>query len=175
MNRFLIYLGRFAVIVVGYAVAVLVASAALHVLILPRIGLEEEMSTHAASVVMFWSIPFMALVIAYLAFMPSMIAIGLAEALSARSWLYHALAGGIVGLLLAVLFQTSGPDDFLAAGSELEIIPPGQSIYDPVFLAVLAGSGMFGGLAYWLVAGRSSGTWRCRAVAAAGNAKVMRH
>lgn len=162
MNRFLIYLGRFTLILIGYMAAVLAASVALHMLTIPRIGLEEDLSAPAASVVLFWSIPFMALVIAYLAFVPSMIAIGLAEALSARSWLYHALAGGVVGLVIALTFQGSAPDDFLAAGSELEIIPPGQSIYDPVFLAVLAGSGMFGGLAYWLVAGRTSGGWAMR-------------
>lgn len=160
MNRFMIYLGRFALIVLGYAVAALVASIALHVLILPRMGLEEETAAPAVGAVMFWSIPFMTLVIAYLAFVPSMVAIGLAEAFSARSWLYHVLAGGIVGLALAVMFQGTAPDDLLAAGSELEIIPPGQSIYDPVFLAVLAGAGMFGGLAYWLVAGRTSGGWQ---------------
>ena len=162
MNRFLIYLGRFALIVIGYAVAVLAASVALHVLILPRIGLQEELSTPVVTSIMFWSIPFMALVIAYLAFVPSMVAIGLAEVFSARGWLYHALAGGVVGLVLAVLLQTSAPDDLLAAGSELELIPPGQSILDPGFLAVLAGSGMFGGLAYWLVTGRTSGGWALR-------------
>jgi len=162
MNRFLIYLGRFTLILIGYVAAVLVASVALHLLILPRIGLEEEMSAPTASVILFWSIPFMALVIAYLAFVPSVIAIGLAEALSARSWLYHTLAGGIIGLVIALMFQGSAPDDVLAAGSELELIAPGQSIYDPVFLAVLAGSGMFGGLAYWLVTGRTSGGWTTR-------------
>jgi hypothetical protein len=89
----------------------------------------------------------MALIIAYMAFVPSMIAIGLGEAFSARGWLYYALAGGFIGFMLAMLFQGSAPDDFLAAGSDLDVLPPDQSIYDPVFLAVLVGSGMFGGLA----------------------------
>ncbi|MGE0283385.1 MAG: hypothetical protein AB7P20_22585 [Rhizobiaceae bacterium] len=162
MNRFLIYLGRFALIVAGYALAALVASIALHVLTLPRVGLQQEMSGPVVASIMFWSIPFMALIIAYMAFVPSMIAIGLGEALSARGWLYYALAGGLIGFMLAMLFQGSAPDDFLAAGSELEVLPPDQSIYDPVFLAVLAGSGMFGGLAYWLVTGRTSGGWALR-------------
>lgn len=163
MDRLLIYLARFAVIIAGYALAALTASAAMHILMLPQVGLQQEMTAPAVVAIMTWSIPFIALFIAYFAFVPSMVAIGIGEMFSARGWLYHALAGGAVGVALAVLFQTTAPDDFLSAGSELEIIPPGRSIHDPTFLATLAGAGMFGGLAYWLVAGRTAGNWRSAA------------
>ena len=163
-GRLLVYIGRFALIIVGYICAALAASAALHLFILPTLGFsraEAEPVTTAAAV---FSVPFVALFVGYFALTPSLVVIAIAEFWSVRGWLYHALGGGAVGLVLAVLFRTSGYTDVIDTGRDIQVIPPGNSVFDPALLAVMIGAGMVGGLAYWLVAGSTSGSWKPRAV-----------
>lgn len=165
MNRVLIYLGRFAIDIAGYAIAALVASLVLHILALPQFGLSDvQPGSVTAAVLLVW-IPFVALFIAYFAFLPSLVAIAIAEVMGLRSWLYHALAGGVIGLVLTMLYRSSVDADFLEVGSGLELIPPGYSIHDPAFLATVVGAGMFAGIAFWAVAGRSAGLWLEQAAA----------
>jgi hypothetical protein len=160
LDRLLIYLGRFAVIIIGYFLAALAASAAMHLLILPTLGFSRNEAAPIVTGAVVFSVPFVALFVGYYALLPSLVVIAIAEIWSVRGWLFHALGGGAVGLVVAMLFRATAPDDILAAGSDLQVIPPSNSIFDPNLLAVMIGSGMIGGLAYWLIAGRSSGSWR---------------
>lgn len=166
MSRFFVYFGRLILIAIGYVCAVIAASAAMHLFILPTLGFGREEAGPIIVASYVFSIPVVALFVAYFALLPSLVVIAIAELWSVRGWLYHALGGGAVGLVLAVLFRTTSPDDFLAAGSDLEVIPPGNSIFDPSLLAVMIGSGIVGGLAYWLIAGNTSGSWKSPAVRA---------
>lgn len=159
MDRFLLYLGRLILILIGYLAACLAASAAMHLLILPQLGFSREAAEPLATAAYAFSIPFASLFIAYFALAPSAVAIAIAEAWSLRSWLYHALGGGAVGLALAALSRGSA-DDMLSAGGEIGILPPGSSILDVGILSIAIGSGMIGGMVYWLIAGSTSGSWK---------------
>src|SRR6185295_5971460 len=91
-----------------------------------------------------FSIPFIALFVAYFAFLPAIPAILLSEILGKRDWLYHAISGAVVALVI-VVFMRGAAD----AGNE--------AITDARFALALIGGGICGGIAYWLVAGRLAG------------------
>ena len=105
-----------------------------------------------------FSIPFVALFVAYFAFLPSIPAILLAEMLGKRDWLYHAISGAVVALVVVGFIRCCGRK--LATAT----------VTDPSLALALIGSGMCGGIAYWLVAGRLAGNWRGRARPANANA-----
>ena len=150
MTRVLIYLARFALILAGYAVASLVASAFLHLVWLPRLGFSEQEAPAVVMGSVVFSVPFVALFVGYFAFVPSIPAILLAEILGKRDWLFYAITGAVVGLVV-VGFMRSAAESWGGA-------PTGVSLG-----LALIGSGMCGGIAYWLVAGRLAGNWRARA------------
>jgi hypothetical protein len=87
MGRIFAYLLRFAVILVGFVAAVLAASAFIHLLFLGSAGFLEEDVRPVAGAAMLFSVPFVALFVAYFVFVPSVIAIGVAELLGRRDWL----------------------------------------------------------------------------------------
>ncbi|TKB95295.1 MAG: hypothetical protein E5W81_05105 [Mesorhizobium sp.] len=146
MNRLVAYLIRFAVILVGYGVASLAASAFLNVMFLASLGLMTDETQPAAQASLWFSIPFVALFVAYFAFMPAAIAILVSEILGRRDWLFYALAGAVVSaVFLGFVHQT--------ADANFEVTNTS------VMLAVI-GCGMVGGIFYWLSAGRSAGSWR---------------
>jgi len=148
VNRVLLYFGRFTLILAGYAVASLAASGFINLLIFGSFGLarEEIAGAFASST---FTVPLVTLFVAYLAFIPSIVVIVAAEVLGRRDWLFYALAGGVVGLvvLVAVFGIYPDPDD-----------------HDPLLhawlTAAMIGAGLVGGVTYWLIAGRSAGTWR---------------
>jgi hypothetical protein len=146
MGRVLAYLLRFALILVGYVAAVLAASAFIHLLFLGSAGFLEEDVRPVAGAAMLFSVPFVALFVAYFVFVPSVIAIGLAELLGRRDWLSYALFGAAIGI--AFIATASGNVD---GGYDLT--------RTPVALGIVGG-GMVGGIAYWLTAGRWAGSWR---------------
>ncbi len=146
MGRVLAYLLRFALILVGYVAAVLAASAFIHLLFLGSAGFLEEDVRPLAGAAMLFSVPFVALFVAYFVFVPSVIAIGLAELLGRRDWLSYALFGAAVGI--AFIATASGN---VEGGYDLT--------RTPVALGIVGG-GMVGGIAYWLTAGRWAGSWR---------------
>lgn len=146
MNRVFAYLVRFAVILAGYAVASLAASAFLNVLMLGAFGFIGGETSPAAESLVF-SIPFVALFVAYFAFIPSVFAILISEILAKRDWLFHAMAGAVVSLVI-VGFMRGATE----AGNE--------AVTDTNFVLALIASGMSGGIGYWLIAGRSAGNWR---------------
>jgi hypothetical protein len=145
VNRVVGYLLRCAVILCGYAVAALAASAFLHVIFFAWAGFEPKDTPALAMGSFVFSIPFVALFVAYFAFIPSAAVILVAEVLAKRDWLFYALGGGIVAaIFLAFRHQAVGPD-FEAAST------------GPM-LAVIGG-GIVGGFFYWLSAGRWAGGW----------------
>ncbi|WP_376702668.1 hypothetical protein RQ479_22335 [Mesorhizobium sp. ISC25] len=146
MNRLVAYLIRFAVILIGYGVASLAASAFLNVMFLASLGLMTDETQPAAQASLWFSIPFVALFVAYFAFMPAAIAILVSEILGRRDWLFYALAGAVVSaVFLGFVHQT--------ADANFEVTNTS------VMLAVI-GCGMVGGIFYWLSAGRTAGSWR---------------
>ena len=150
MTRVLIYLARFALILAGYAVASLAASAFLHIVSLGALGFTREEAPTVVMGSIVFSIPFVALFVAYFAFLPSIPAILLAEILGKRDWLYHAISGAVVALVVL---------GFIRGTAETG----NDAVTDPRFALALIGGGMCGGIAYWLVAGRLAGNWRDQA------------
>ena len=147
MNRVLAYLFRFIVIILGYAVAALAASAFLNVVTLAWFGFTPEETRMVATGSFVFSIPFVALFVAYFAFIPAVFAIVIGEVTGKRDWLFYALAGAVVALVIIGFSRGGGGAAF-------------AEIADLNFALVVIGSGMCGGIGYWLVAGRSAGSWR---------------
>ena len=143
---------RCFVILVGYAVASLAASAFLHVVMLAWFGFTAEETRMVATSSFVFSVPFVALFVAYLAFIPSAVAIAVSEIMAKSDWLFHALAGAVVALVV-IGFSRSGEGTAFAEIADLN------------FALAVIGSGMCGGIGYWLVAGRSAGGWRARPAA----------
>ena len=152
MNRALAIFARLAIILMGYAAASLGASAFFNVMMLGAAGLDPDTPVWALGMSLAAGIPVVTLVVAYFAFFPALVAIVVGEFLSVRDWLYYAIAGGFVGAgLVALLWYASTPQDYFG---ELEI--------DQRLFLTTVGCGMIGGMAYWLVAGRSAGNLRGR-------------
>ncbi|UCI08285.1 hypothetical protein [Mesorhizobium sp. B1-1-8] len=146
MRRLIAYLVRFAVILFGYLVASLAASAFLNILFLAHLGYMPEHPEPVATASLYFSIPFVALFVAYFAFMPAAVAILIAEVLNRRDWLFYALAGAVVaGVFLGFVHQT-GDANF--------------DVTDTNAILAVIGCGMVGGIFYWLTAGRWAGSWR---------------
>ncbi|NGN41949.1 hypothetical protein G6N74_12830 [Mesorhizobium sp. CGMCC 1.15528] len=154
MTSILLILGRLFVILVGFVGAALAASAFINILALGALGAPPGDPVASASLV--FTIPFMALFVAYYAFFPAVIAITFTELLGKRDWLTHALCGGgvaltLVGILLSGTWQVD-------VNEGLE--PYWLRLDDPRLVMLLLGAGLLGGIAYWLIAGNSAGSWR---------------
>ena len=146
MGRLLAYLIRLAIILTGYVTAALAASAFIHLLFLGSAGFLDADLQPVAWAAMPVSIPIVALFVAYFVFVPSVVAIAVAELLGRRDWLTYAVLGAAVAI--AFIGMASGNVD---AGFDLTSTPLALGI---------VGGGMVGGLAYWLIAGRGAGSWR---------------
>lgn len=151
MGAVLVYLGRFAIILLGYLAASLAASAFINLIAVGLIGFSADEAPVVATGSIVFSTPFIALFVAYYAFIPSLGAILLAEIIGARDWLFHSLAGALVAIVVIGFFWRAAE--------------PGTAITtDPRMAMALIGAGLVGGMVYWLVAGRMAGTWRRAAV-----------
>ncbi|MER8922032.1 hypothetical protein NKI46_23095 [Mesorhizobium sp. M0615] len=143
MSRLFAYLVRFTVILFGYVVASLAASAFLNVLFLASVGYKPDDAHPMMATALYFSIPFVALLVAYFAFIPAVVAILISEVLSRRDWLFYALAGGVVAAaFLGFVHQNVDVD-----------------VTKPHAIAAVIGCGMVGGIFYWLSAGRWAGSW----------------
>jgi hypothetical protein len=151
MTRVLIYLVRFAAVIFGYAVAALAASVFLHLVTLGPGFADGELAGAAGSLL--FSATAIAVLAAYFAFIPSLPVILIAEISGRRDWLFYALGGIFVAVAVLSLFwlRSGGGFGEGAAG--------GTVIGDTRFAAVMIGSGIVGGIAYWAAAGKWAGTW----------------
>lgn len=147
MSRFLLYLGKFAHMLLGYLAASLAASAFLNMVFLGAAGLmAADIPPEVATGSMVFTIPFTALFVAYFAFVPALVVMLLAELLGKRDWLFYALSGGFVALVF-LGFAYQGGD-------------PGFAYRAPLLPVSIIGSGLIGGIAYWFVTGRFAGALR---------------
>jgi len=110
------------------------------------------MSGDAAGRVVFWGTAFIASgVTAIMLFLPTLIAVVLAEAFAVRSLLAN--VGGAVLLVLLV---------YMGAGHSYEESIDQAPPLIPHDLEVAVAAGIVFGLVYWLIAGRKAGRWRGR-------------
>jgi hypothetical protein len=154
---FLIFI-RLCLILFAFIVAALVASVFLHLVAWPTIAPLNQEAPWLVVGGLFVSVPLMALMASYFAFLPGAMLIGLSELRGYRSWLYHALCGGaaaFIGLAFARQIRGSSgmtpppPDTY----GELPLISM------PQVTAAAVAAGLVGGIVYWLIAGRSAGRW----------------
>lgn len=146
MRRIIAYLVRFAAILVGYVVASLAASGFLNILFLAHLGYTPSNPEPTATASLYFSVPFLALFVAYFAFVPAVIVILIAEILGRRDWLFYALGGAVIAIVFLGFAHTVADADF--------------DISDTNARLALVGAGMVGGIFYWLFAGRWAGSWR---------------
>ena len=140
MRRIIAYLVRFAVILAGYIVGSLAASAFLNALFLGHFGYALEPGHPTIAPALYFSVPFVALFVAYFAF------ILIAEVLGRRDWLFYALGGAVVAVVFLGFAHRIGDSDFDVTDNSVRL--------------ALIGSGMVSGIFYWLFAGRWAGSWR---------------
>ncbi|TIT63638.1 MAG: hypothetical protein E5W90_24940 [Mesorhizobium sp.] len=145
MTRLVAYIVRFAVILFGYAVAALAASAFLNILFLASLGYAPAQAHPAATASLYFSIPFVALFVAYFGFMPAAVVILIAEILGRRDWLFYALAGALVAGVFLGLVDNVRESAF--------------AVTETSAIMAVIGGGMVGGIFYWLSAGRWAGSW----------------
>ncbi len=150
MTGVLTVIGRFVIILLGYTAASLAASFFINVVFLAYSGMFRDNFAAALGGSLVFSIPFVALFVAYFAFLPSIAVMLIGELLGRRDWLFYALAGAVVGIAVASFFAVA--------------MEPGQMPDSVLPVATLVGAGILGGIGYWSVAGRFAGSWRRRAV-----------
>lgn len=143
MSRVLVLLGRLCAIVCGFAAAVIAAALFLALLLVAASG-EAETTPFFAQGPLYFAVAFLAAWLGYLAFLPAMAAILIGEFSGRRGWLFYALAGAAVALLLSAAAWQRADD---------------AAWLDPALIPLLLCCGIVGGLAYWLVAGRNAGYW----------------
>lgn len=158
MSRVALILVRLFVVLVGYGVAALAASLFLHFIAWPAMAPVGQEAPWLLMGGLLVSIPLVALFASYFAFLPGALLIGLSELRGYRSWLYHALSGGIAafaGIVLARMTrdlpggQPPAPDAY----GEVPLL------WEPEVMAAAVAAGLVAGLAYWLIAGRFAGRW----------------
>ncbi|MEW6630388.1 MAG: hypothetical protein AB1440_05925 [Pseudomonadota bacterium] len=146
MRRIIAYLVRFAAILVGYVVASLAASGFLNILFLAHLGYTPANPEPTATASLYFSVPFLALFVAYFAFVPAVIVIIIAEILGRRDWLFYALGGAVIAVVFLGFAHNIADAEFDITGTNARL--------------ALVGAGMVGGIFYWLSAGRWAGSWR---------------
>lgn len=162
MSRILAIIVRLFVMLAGYLAAALAASAFLHLLILGSLGFTAEQMPSVVGGTIVFSIPFIALFVAYFSLIPAIVVLLIAELLARRDWLTYTIGGAAVGIAVAALYwQGSLPN-----AGELGLADPrpdgNPALTSPAFHALVVGGGAVGGLIYWLVAGRFAGNWQRR-------------
>ncbi len=133
---------RFASALVGYLAAVFAASGFIHVAFLGPLGWGSEDVPGLVAGTLVFSVPFVALLVAYTALVPSVLAILVLEYLGWRDWFSTLMAGAAIAVTVVGMLWTAMPDDRL-----------GEWVLQSGFVALTLGAGLAGGLAYWLVTG----------------------
>lgn len=82
------------------------------------------------------------------ALLPALIVVLITEAFNVRGALTYAIGGAVVGAACYLGLVPFDPDTFQFQGIVRR------------HLEILTGAGIVGGLVYWLIAGRTAGSWR---------------
>lgn len=146
MNRTLVHLGRIFLILFAYLAAAGAASAFFIFLAVVAVAgdvMDAQELGWALTGTSLVGVPVLAFMTAYNAFVPAMVAIVISEFFGKRDWLFHALAGAAVALVVVGMLGGEGS----------------AYLYSIPVTLVLVACGLVGGIAYWLVAGRSAGGW----------------
>lgn len=150
MNRFALFFLRLLTMTFAFFVACLVTGAVLSFLtrmITPQdVGDLARDGTWAGALI---GVVAVASIVAYAAMLPAMFIALYSEMRRRRDWLFYCISGGSVAAL-CLAFVLANPQQ-----------GEGPSIR---FVAVLIVSGMLGGIAYWVVAGRHAGGWLPRQI-----------
>jgi hypothetical protein len=141
VTRFIAYFGRLTMIVLGFAAAMFAAGFLISVLLVASAGTNGVDGT-VENVALVTSTIVLSSIAGYYALVPSIAAIAWAEWSGKRDWLYYALAGGAIAMLVQAWRAQRG-----------------APVFDTGIIAASAAAGMAGGIVYWLVAGRSAGLW----------------
>ena len=138
---------RFFVVIFAFWLASLAAGATL---VLGAVAPAADVSQgeHAAPVL--WLLIFTTgTFVAAFAFVPAIVVILLSESFGWRSVVFHAIAGGGIGLFCGYTFG------FIERVPDLRLDSPFGTNFE-----LMAAAGIAAGLVYWLVAGRTAGAWR---------------
>jgi hypothetical protein len=138
---------RFFVVIFAFWLASLAAGTTL---VLGAVAPAADISQgeHAAPVL--WLLIFTTgTFVAAFAFVPAIVVILLSESFGWRSVVFHAIAGGGIGLLCGYTFG------FIESVPDLRLDSPFGTNFE-----LMAAAGIAAGLVYWLVAGRTAGAWR---------------
>lgn len=141
MIGFLSLIFRVIVILIAYVAAVLSATLFIAVLIAGGFQPQSDQEIMGLSAGMIVAVPVMSTLFGYYSFVPAMVLIGLSEILARRDWLFHALGGALIALLVMVWQWSREPGSALDSG----------------IAAASAAAGVVGGWVYWLIAGRGAG------------------
>lgn len=160
MNRLLVYLGHLFLILIAYAMAALAASSFMHIMWLGSLGWTAEEAPWITAGSIVFSIPFVALFVAYFAFVPAALMIGMGEILGARDWLFYAIGGAAIAVAVIALFWYSGPEPISFADGTPLPEPRREPLDDPRFAMMVVGAGIVAGIIYWALAGRFAGVAR---------------
>lgn len=143
-------IGRLFAIFFGFLAACFVAGAVIvYALLFPEMDM-QSLEVDSGMVNLVLGVGFVLL--SGFALLPALIAVLITEAFSIRHILAYAVAGGVAGLLCYLAFV---PFDTVTMTFEGVIRR---------HLEVMVGSGILGGVVYWMVAGRNAGVWRAASV-----------
>lgn len=145
-------IGRLFAIFFGFLAACFVAGAVVvYALLFPEMDMQTlEVDSGAVNLILGFGF----VLLSGFALLPALIAVLITEAFSIRHILAYAVAGGVAGLLCYLAFV---PFDTVTMTFEGIIRR---------HLEVMVGSGILGGVVYWMVAGRNAGAWRAAPVPA---------
>jgi hypothetical protein len=145
-------IGRLFAIFFGFLAACFVAGAVIvYTLLFPEMDMQTlEVDSGVVNLVLGFGF----VLLSGFALLPALIAVLITEAFSIRHILAYAVAGGVAGLLCYLAFV---PFDTVTMTFEGIIRR---------HLEVMVGSGILGGVVYWMIAGRNAGAWRTASVPA---------
>lgn len=145
-------IGRLFAIFFGFLAACFVAGAVIvYMLLFPEMDMQSlEVDSGAVNLVLGFGF----ILLSGFALLPALIAVLITEAFSIRHILAYAVAGGVAGLCCYLAFI---PFDTVTMTFEGIIRR---------HLEVMVGSGILGGVVYWMIAGRNAGAWRTASVPA---------
>jgi len=145
-------IGRLFAIFFGFLAACFVAGAVIvYALLFPEMDMQTlEVDSGVVNLVLGFGF----VLLSGFALLPALIAVLITEAFSIRHILAYAVAGGVAGLCCYLAFI---PFDTVTMTFEGIVRR---------HLEVMVGSGILGGVVYWMIAGRNAGAWRMASVPA---------